>query len=197
LTNAPKWSMIIYSDNGYCAKLVRTGGTVYLVTMKYSDDPERKRIEYILEKWKKRLNITKPQGIVVILEGGEIEGFIEELYSRTSSSNVGVYRLEKTVVDVEKSGGEIRLKLGEKKETVEKLIGFVMAKQKAILKREMKEPFERIYELSTKKGKAEISVALRNEGQGTALRMRITGYGEVVEFLYDKFSSELNYFEGR
>jgi hypothetical protein len=161
--------------------------------MKYSDDPERKRIEYILEKWKKRLNITKPQGIVVILDGGEIEEFIQELYSRTSSSNVGVYRLEKTAVDIEKSEGEIRLKLGEKQETVEKLIGFAMAKQKAILKREMKEPFERIYELSTKKGKAEISVVLRDEGQGTALRMRITGYGEVVEFLYDKFSSELNY----
>jgi len=165
-----------------------------LITAKYSDDPERKRIEYVLEKWRGKLGITRPQGIIAIIAGDEIGELVEELYSRTSRDNVSIYRVEKTTVDIEKGKQEIRLKLDEKKETVAKLVGFLMAKQKAILKRETTDPFERTYGLTTKKGKAEISVTLKEEtGDRIDLRMRITGYGEVVDFLYNKLSDELDY----
>lgn len=170
---------------------------MHLVIAKYSSDPERKRIEYILDKWKENLKITKPEGIISIIDGEELEEFVEELYSKTSRSNISVYRVEKEAVDIQKGQSEIRLKIDEKKETIEKLVGFVMAKQKAILKRETREPFERIYEVSTKKGKAEVSVAIRDGGPGVELRMRITGYGEVVDFLNSRLSEELSYLESR
>jgi len=170
---------------------------MYLIVARYSDDPERKRIEYVLEKWKGRLAITKPEGIVAVLNGEEIDEFIEELYSRTSADNVILYRVEKASVDIEKGKRDIKLLLNEKKETVEKLIGFVMARQKAILKPGAGGAFERIYEVSTKKGKAVISVAIREEGQERVdVRLRITGYGEVVDFLHNKLSDELDYLQG-
>jgi len=169
---------------------------MHLIIAKYSSDPERKRIEYILDKWKEKLKITKPEGIISTIDGEGLEEFIEELYSRTSRNNIVLYRVEKVTVDVEKSERDIRLKLHESKETVEKIIGFVMAKQKAILKRETKKPFEKVYELTTKKGKAEISVALRDEDKSVSLRLRITGYGEVVEFVNSRLSEELRYLKG-
>jgi hypothetical protein len=170
---------------------------MHLIIVKYSSEPERKRVEYILDKWRERLKITKPEGIISIIDGEGLEEFIAELYSRTSRSNVGLYRIEHEAVEIQEGESEIRLKLNENRETVEKLVAFVMAKQKAILKWETKEPFERVYELTTKKGKAEVSVALRDEGQCVSLRMRTTGYGEVVEFLSSRLGEELRYLEGR
>ena len=170
---------------------------MHLIIAKYSDDPERKRIEYILDKWKEQLRITKPEGIVSIVDGEELEELVADLYSRTSRGNITVYRLEEESVDIKKGEGEIRLKVSEKRETLEKLVGFVMAKQKAILKRETKEPFERIYEVTTKKGKAEVSIALRDEGPTTNMRVRITGYGDVVDLLKSRLSDELSYLESR
>jgi len=169
---------------------------MHLIIVKYSSDPERKRIEYILDKWKEKLRITKPEGIISTIDGEELEEFIEELYSKTSRNNIVLYRVEKVAVDVEKNERDISLKLHENKETVEKLIGFVMAKQKAILKRETKKPFESVYEVTTKKGKAEISVALRDEDESVSLRLRITGYGEVVELVNSRLSEELRYLKG-
>lgn len=168
-----------------------------MVVARYSDDPERKRIEYILDKWKDKLRITKPEGIMSIIDsdGEELEQLIKDLYSRTSRSNITLYRVEKEALQIERGESEIRLKVNEKRETLDKLVGFVMAKQKGVLKRETRDPKERVYEVTTKKGRAEVSVGLRDEGQGVALRIRITGYGEVVEFLRGKLDEELRYLE--
>jgi hypothetical protein len=169
---------------------------MHLIIAKYSNDAERKRIEYVLDKWKESLRITKPEGIITIVEGGEIEGLLEDLYSRTTKSNITLYKIEKQTVEVERAECELRLKLNDKKETIEKLVSFVMAKQKAVLIRETKQPFERVYEVITKKGRAEISALLRDEGEAVVLRMRIAGYGDVVEFMKNRLGDELRYMEG-
>jgi hypothetical protein len=170
---------------------------MHLLIARYEGDPERKRIEYILDKWKDKLRITKPEGIISILDGEGLEDFVEELYSRTSRANVSLYRIEEQDVDVEKGQREIRMTLDEKKETVDRLIGFVMAKQKAILKHERKDPLQKTYELITKKGKAEVSVTLHENDHKVDMRLKISGYGEVVEFLSSKLDEELRYLEGR
>jgi hypothetical protein len=170
---------------------------MHLIIAKYDSDAERKRIEYVLDKWKETLRVTKPEGIITIVEGKEVEGLLADLYSRTMKSNVTIYKVEKQTVDVESAEGEIRLKFNEKKETIEKLVSFIMARQKAVLKRETKEPFERVYEVITKKGRTEISVLLVGEEQALNLRIRITGYGEVVEFVKSRLAEEFRYAESR
>jgi len=74
---------------------------MYLITVKYDNDAERKRMEYIFEKWAGKLNIVKPEGIVAIInELGEeslVQDFIKDLLSRssqTSRNGINVYRLE-------------------------------------------------------------------------------------------------------
>lgn len=170
---------------------------MHLVIATYSGDPERKRIEYILEKWKERLQITKPDGIISLVDGDDLEEFVEDLYSRTSRSNISLYRIEKEAVDIKKGESEIRMRLDEKKETVDKLVGFVMAKQKAILKHQRRDPHEKIYDVTTKKGRAQVSVSLREDGAQVDMRVKITGYGEVAEFLSGKLEEELRYLESR
>lgn len=169
---------------------------MYLIIAKYSDDAERKRIEYALEKWGSRMDVTKPEGIVAILDGGEdIKDLLEDLYSRVSKNNIAIYTVDKAVVGVEKEERELNLELVESLGTIEKFIGFMMAKQKAVLKRELKEPLEKIYEVYTKKGKAAITVRLREKHGKIGLNIRITGYGDVVDFLRNRMEDELKYFK--
>lgn len=170
---------------------------MYLITAKYTSDSERKRIEYILEKWKERMKIVKPEGIVAIVNDGDIKELITELYSRTERDNVALYRINEAHIDVAEAEKEIRLKLNENRETAEKLLDFIMARQKAILKLQLSEPRQKIYEVVTKKGKAEISMILRGGNAGVDVVLRISGYGDAVSFLHDKLAEELKLLEGR
>lgn len=168
---------------------------MHLIIAKYDSDPERKRIEYALEKWREKLDISKPTGLVAIVDGADVEGLVEELYSRTKKENVTLYHIEKVHLDIAEVEKEIRLKLGEKKETAERLLDFIMAGQKAILKFELAQPREKVYEVYTKKGKAQILVSLRSGETGVNLRLRISGYGEAVDLLCRKLEEQLRLLE--
>lgn len=172
---------------------------MYLIIVNYKDDPERKRVEYVLEKWKETVNLTKPDGIVALVEGSEdeISRLAEELYSKTSRDSLSLYKVEKTAVEVKMTEKELRRKLNEKKETVAIQLEFIMARQRATLKWESSEGLERTYEVLSKKGKAEISVQLREKDGITDLRLIVSGYGEVVDFIYDKLKDEVNYLGGQ
>jgi len=143
------------------------------------------------------MNITKPEGLTVIVDAEDVDEMILELYTRAEKKdNIAFYRMDKAKLDVERGEKRIRLKLREKSETVEKLLGFIMARQRAILKMELAEPPEKIYEVNSKKGKAEISIGLHNSETGVDLSVRILGYGEAVSLLYRKLNDELKLLEG-
>jgi len=170
---------------------------MYLITAKYASDAERKRIEHILDKWRTKMDITRPEGIAVIVDTDEVDDLILELYSRTEEKdNITFYNMERVEMDVERGERKIELKLREKRETVEKLLDFIMARQRAILKMELAEPSEKIYDVYSKKGKAEISIGLHQSETSVELSVRISGYGEAVNHLYRKLNDELKLLEG-
>jgi len=177
---------------------------MYLITVKYDNDAERKRLEYVFEKWADKLMIIKPEGIVAIVDESvnelAVQGFVKELFSKSSITpsiqrdNISVFRIQPADFSIERQERGLSLDLHEKRETVEKLLGFIMAKQKAILKRESDLPPVKTYELTTKKGTAEISTMIRENDEMINISLTISGYGEVVDFVYDKLKEELKYF---
>jgi len=168
---------------------------MYLVTAKYTTDAERKRIEYAFGKWNGKLGIAKPEGLVAIVDSDDIEGLVEELYSRSPRENIELYRIEKVHLDVAEVEREMKLRLREKRETVERLVDFIMARQKAVLKLELREPPQKVYEVYTRKGKAEIVVSLQESGGGVSLGLRISGYGEAVELIHRRLEEQLRLLE--
>jgi len=164
---------------------------LHLIVAKYADDAERKRIEYAFERWKDSMEITKPEGITVIVKGEKVEDMLDDLYARTSKENVSVYDLGEASFEVEERERRIGIGLEGDTKTVEKLIDFVMAKQKAIFRRET--PAGKLYEVYTKKGGAEIATSLREGNEKVAVDIRIVGYGEAPDLVYDKINSELKY----
>ena len=161
---------------------------------KYSDDAERKRIEYSLDRWKSSMNLSKPEGIVAISDGGDIEDLLEDLYARISKKKVKVYNLKEASLEVKENEKLINVDLKGEMETIEKFIGFVMAKQKAVLKYEA--TYGKLFEVYTKKGRAEISTSLKLVNGKIAVSIRIKGYGDATELVYDKIASEIEFFKG-
>jgi hypothetical protein len=175
---------------------------MYLITSKYDSDAERKRLEYVFEKWADRLTIIKPEGIITLLDDAGKEDmmneFITDLYSRSSQvskDSIIIYRLEKTELDIKPEQKELRLETRQKRETVEKLLSFIMARQKAIFKPESDMPFLKIYEVNSKKGTVQISVVIREKKEALDLIFTISGYGYAVDFIYNRLKEELKYIE--
>jgi len=73
-----------------------------LLLVRYDNDTERKRLEYVLEKYKSRIRTSKPHGAVYIISSDRetLASFLEELYARFPREKVQLYRLEEPDLDV-------------------------------------------------------------------------------------------------
>ena len=163
---------------------------MYLIVAKYTDDAERKRIDYAIERWKTVAGVEKPDGVPILFKDEKVEDFVEDLYSRLSRENVSVYSLNDVSFEIEKEEISIETTLEGDLETIRKFLGFIMAKQKGVLITETES--ERIYEVSTRKGKADVSI---NLSAGGRVRILISGYGDALGLIREKIESEIRYFK--
>ncbi len=175
---------------------------VYLILTKYSDEAERKRIEYAIERWGKEMKLGRPDGVPIIVdeENEKVIEFLDDLYSRTSKDEiktlkdkVKIYNLSETALEVEEKEEHLTAELEGSLETVEKFIGFILAKQNAFFQRAI--PSGKLYQVSTKKGRAEISTRLGAKNNKVMVDIKISGYGDAPEFISNKISNELKYFK--
>lgn len=169
-------------------KYSKERGKLYLVIAKYKDEAERKRILYAMERWSSKLKIKKLEGVPILIEG-EVDEFVDDLSSRISPENIMLF--SKVKKEIEKKRETIKAELNVKLETAESFFNFLMAKLRATLLTSTKET--RRYEVYTKKGKANISLTLKDNDKIKALVV-IEGYGEAPEFLKNKIEEEIELF---
>ena len=163
---------------------------MYLIVAKYTDDAERKRIDYAIERWKTVAGVEKPDGVPILFKDEKVKDFVEDLYSRLSRENVSVYSLNDVSFEIEKEELSIETTLEGDLETIRKFLGFIMAKLRGVLITETES--ERIYEVSTRKGKADVSI---NLSAGGRVRILISGYGDALGLIREKIESEIRYFK--
>ena len=168
---------------------------MYLILVKYSDEAERKRIEYAVERWGKEMSLGRPDGISIIVdeETEKAMQFLDDLYSRTSRDKVKIYKLNETSFELEEKEEHLKAELEGSLETVEKFIGFILTKLSAFFLREI--PSGKLYQVSTKKGKAEISTHLVAGDKKVTVNIRISGYGDAPGLISNKINNELKYFK--
>ncbi|MFQ5976067.1 MAG: hypothetical protein ACE5J5_07120 [Candidatus Hydrothermarchaeales archaeon] len=167
----------------------------YLLVVKYGSDAERKRIEYMLEKWKGKMGVEKPEGVVALISREDPSEMLEDLYSRIPERNVELHSLERPFLDVKKGRKQINTHIEGSQEAVEKFIGFIMAKRKATLKRSLGD-MGKVYQTYTKKGRAEIMISTKRSGTGVDLNVTVEGYGDVADFIFEKIREDISYFKG-
>ena len=168
----------------------------YIVFVTYGSDAERKRIDYLLDKWGERARIKKPRGIVFHIEAEEPQEFFQELFSRlegNAEEKVEVYEAKRIRTRVETRKKKLEFTVDEERRVVERFIGYLLSKLNASFSHS--DGMARVYSIYTRKGRGVIKVLLRGDGK-THILFEIEGYGDVVDFLAERIEEELKLFAG-
>jgi len=168
----------------------------YIVFVAYDNDAERKRVDYILEKWSSRADIRKPRGLVFYIEVDDVEEFLEELFSRLEGNvrdKVEVYRAERLSETVEARRRSLEYLIDEERKVVERFMGYLLSKLNASLLRS--EGGTKVYNVYTRKGRGTLRVTIEGDRR-TRVSVDVEGYGDVVDFLAERIDDELKLFAG-
>ena len=167
---------------------------MYLIVARYSDDAERKRIDYLLEKWKQRLKVFKPEGTAILLDGVREEEamvVVQDLLGKVSEEKVSFYRVEPLTIETQAEQRELEASIKGDRKSVERLVNFLLARYRGVLRGES--ALGRTYEVYTRRGRAEVVVSFHEREQSVDLRIRIIGHREVADALHQKLQGELKY----
>ena len=168
----------------------------YIIFVSYENDAERKRIDYLLEKWSTKAEIKKPKGIVFLIETEEAQEFLEELFSKLegdAEEKVEIYRVEGVVKKVPAKRRVLQYTIREERKIVDRFIEYLLSKLNASYSHS--DAMARVYTVYTRKGRGTVKVILRGTDETTAV-FEIEGYGDVVDFLAEKIEEELKLFAG-
>ncbi|ALM75530.1 hypothetical protein [Thermococcus barophilus] len=167
----------------------------YLFIVNYEDDAERKRIDYLLEKWQERARISKPRGLTFIIETDEISKFAEELFSKLNPSSSK--KVESFVLHEKDLSSQIRsattvleYQSNDPPEIVKKLLGYVFSKNNVrYYSSDLKSTK---YFVLTRKGRVDIEVTIDSRNDKTWVKLFLSGYGEAVEHMAKKLKEDLD-----
>ena len=169
----------------------------YIFFTTYDSDAERKRIDYLLDKWTSRAKIRRVKGFVFVIEAENIEEFIEELFSRLEGNpkeKVEIYKAEEVWKKVEPQKKHLEYELKEDLRVVERFLNYLLSKLNASYS--YSNALAKVYEVYTKKGRALIKVTLKEKKGNTIAILDVEGYGEVADFLAEKINDEMRIFAG-
>lgn len=156
----------------------------YLFVVKYDDDAERKRAEYLFNNVEGA--VEKPEGLVRIVGDVDHEELYTKLVSKVPEEQVSAYRLEPAETDVEPETVTVSETVEASPDAVETFVEYIFSKKKAVLQSAARNE----YEVYTKKGRAEVSYRL-SESSPTTVEIRIEGLSDATEFLAEFFRDEL------
>jgi len=168
----------------------------YLIVVDYQSDAERKRIDYAMERWKDKANIHKPKGTVIHFDNGDIDEFLDDLYSRLSVGKGSVHVFAGDAYSPEITEQTMHLQYSSSMETeaIDKFLNYIMNKLGASF--EGKKQGIKSYTAYTKKGQVGIDVFLGSASDGNKILITLRGYGDVVTFVNGRIDKELKVFLG-
>ncbi|WP_136686778.1 hypothetical protein [Halorhabdus amylolytica] len=158
----------------------------FLFVVDYDSDAERKRVEYLFDNAEGEVSTLS--GLSRIAEGVDLEEMYEQLVSKVPEEQVRAYRLEPVDVTAEPERTTVTERVSAPAETVEPFVEYMLSKKKAVLQ----SAAHNEYEVYTKKGRADISYALEEDGGETAVEIQVEGYPPAPAFLGEYFERELS-----
>jgi len=163
---------------------------MYLVVVNYEGDIERKRVDYLIEKWSKRGKIEKIKKTALIVDVDDIDEFIGEISSKLEGNEeekLKLYKIEEVRKKIPKKRKTLKYEIKDR-EFIEKFITeYLMAKMGGSYVSSIGNTAK--YEVYTKKGKGIIRITI-NPSHAI---FEIEGYGEVVNYLSEKIDEEMSF----
>ena len=173
---------------------------IYIAIVSISTDADRKRLEYIVEKYSEVYGGGKIKricgGVLLIdLDPSEMVKFAEELYSRFGRDSVRIWLLSEPDFEVQPLELEKTFRIREEYSDVWVLVDFVMSKYRGVLVSESIRGDARTYRVKTRYGNVEVrfeKLTALGKGGGCILRVRVSGYGSGVAYFFKKLVNELS-----
>ncbi|MHC1592863.1 MAG: hypothetical protein ACXQT3_03980 [Methermicoccaceae archaeon] len=163
----------------------------HIVTARYSSESEKKRIDYLTDKWSH--SVRKVEGAVLLVEGSPDE-FMEELLSRIDEDSVEMFSVRERKLDVEQQRETMDYTFKTSSEALERFIGYLMGKLRGAFSHSAGEM--KVYEVYTKKGRARVNISIRENVDAIHLSAVVEGYGEGVPYVAGRMGSEFELFGG-
>lgn len=168
---------------------------MHLLIVDYSTDAERKRIEYIFNKFESEdCKIDKITGISRIVRHGDIEKLLSELYLRTPSDSIKVYKLKEFSTKSALNSNKIEMGFSGKKEAVESFINYLLAQRKAVFSRKIGDNFK-LYTSTTRKGYAELTVGVFEKEGKILVQIEIRAEEPNMSYIINFFTEQMELFE--
>ncbi|ACX72853.1 conserved hypothetical protein [Methanocaldococcus vulcanius M7] len=162
---------------------------MYLVIVNYNKDIERKRIDYLIEKWSKMGKIEKIKKTALIVDIDDMDEFIKEISSKLEGDEekkLKIYKIEEVKKKIPKERKSLKYKINDM-DFMEKFIDYLMAKMGGAYISSIGKTAK--YEIYTKKGKGIIKITL----ESSYAIFEIEGYGEVVDYLSERINEEMSF----
>ena len=160
--------------------------SLFLYLVDYEEDAERKRAEYLFNNWDDG-TIGRPSGLVRIAEGIDSDELYEQLVTKVPAEQVRTYRLDPAESDVDPETVIVEERINASVDAVEAFLEYILSKKKAVLQSASRNE----YEAYTKKGRAEVSYDLTDDGGKVVVRVQVAGYPPAPSFLAEFFEAEL------
>ncbi len=160
----------------------------YLVVVSYDDDAERKRVDYLLSKWAERAGVEKPRGMTFIIETDRDREFFEELFSKIEGNpaeKVRVFRVAEEWPELRERSVTREYRIPEEEGFVRRFLTYLCSKLGGTF------GLDETCEVYTRKGRGTIKFDLTGVGASTLVRVTVSGYGEVVDYLISRIDEEL------
>ncbi|MEB3759403.1 MAG: hypothetical protein GSR81_00965 [Desulfurococcales archaeon] len=161
-----------------------------MLIVKYTDEAERKRLEYVVDRYKDKVKAVRPSGTVLLLEGDRemVSRLVEELYSRLPREKISIYRLAEPDVEVEEKRSTIEAYTSLPEREVWGAIGLIMARLRGGLVSETRGVRE--YVVRPRGGYARVRISVYPRGGGSIIRVFVEGFdpahGRVVSSLVEE-----------
>ena len=162
----------------------------YLIVVDYDKDTERKRIDYLIEKWSQRADIEKIRKMAILIETEDIDELISGIISRLEGDpeeKVRIYEVREVKKSMPLKKITLKYRISNK-ESIEGFLNYLMAKLGASYEYSIGDV--KRYSLYTKKGKCSILVGFYRD----ILTFEIEGYGEGVDTIKNRIDSDMKLF---
>lgn len=167
---------------------------MYLIVSDYSSDAERKRIEYVFNKYESESgDVDKIKGTSRIVCDNDLENIISELYLRTSPEKIKVYKLTEHETKPLLESNKLEIEFKGKKENVEPFMGYLLAQRKAVFSRKIGDNIKK-YISTTRKGYAEIKVGTFSKDDKIVLQIEVLAEEPNKSYLINYFTEQINLF---
>ena len=158
---------------------------MHLVIVKYENDAERKKIEYLIGKY----GVKRVKDVVIEVDDSVFSPFIREFMGRIPEERIKIYTVSEKKIKAERIEEDMEEILEADKDSVKQFIDYLMVRRRGNYRSRLGE-FER-YRIHTKKGFVDISLRYSENDGNTEVLMKIEGMPEMVKRMKEEMRKEL------